>query len=126
MDRDEGAWLIVRAVGFNMLVFGVIEASYVVQYGMRVAAATGSLLSAFNPASAAAATPLYTWTLGWAIVRTALNGSIAAYLLFGGRAAQRFVRRAIERASGEARPEQLPAASESFPPEGGTNEKNEN
>jgi hypothetical protein len=97
VNRDEQAWWIVRAVGFNVLVFGVIEASYVVQYGMRVAAMTGSVLSALNPRSAAAATPLYTWTLGWTIVRTALYGSAACYLLFGGRAAQRFVRRAIER-----------------------------
>jgi hypothetical protein len=118
VNRDEQAWWIVRAVGFNVLVFGVIEASYVIQYGMRVAALTGSVLSALNPRTAAAATPLYTWTLGWTIVRTALYGSAACYLLFGGRAAQRFVRRAIER-SPAAPAAALPPAAAEEPTEAG-------
>jgi len=79
MTLEEKAWLVVRAIGLNILVFGCIEAVYVMEYGLRLILLAPS------------ASTLYRWLFTWATIRFAAHLLIGMYLMFGGRRVHRLV-----------------------------------
>jgi hypothetical protein len=87
MQRSDNIWLVIRAIGVNVIAFGLIEASYVVEYAIRLV----SLSSAVSETSGGSAPSYYTWLLGWAIVRLALHAALGLYLLVAGESVYRLI-----------------------------------
>ncbi len=82
MTQEEKVWLIIRAVGLNALVFGVIETTYVAQDGIRYfLLAHGTELASSG----------YRWLFTWATIRLAAHIAIGLYLLFRGAAVHALV-----------------------------------
>ena len=94
LTREQAIWLIIRAIGLNVLVFGVIESMVAIQYGLR---SLGYGSSAWTAASRDYAF--------WVLMRVGAHALLAAYLLRGGEWLYRLVDAVIPGAESETRHE---------------------